>query len=778
MLQRSIDGHTRRQRLPVHARASARSQSDFDSDAVAGLFRTLRRNLRLIMLTTLIGTFIATAAVFSMTPLYKASALVLVDSRKTKILQDSEVVGRPGTDSGVIDSEAEMIKSPAIMRAVAKKLDLQNDDEFAGPTGIIGSIKLYLLAPIKRLFGAKSNDDPYGPIVDKLDKYSDAKRRALSYIIELNTWSRDPEKAMKIANTFAGRYLAEQVASKEAATESATKWLNGRVEELRNRVNASDKALEEYKAEAGLFDPAGENLSDRQIAALNDQLADARAKVAGASAKYNQLKEITPERLRSAAATADVLQSQVITNLRGQYADAARKLAEKSARYGPENPIVTASRAEAGRLETEITAEIKRIISSAKSEYEIAKSREESLHASLEELKSHAGKYNQATVKLHALEREAQANRDLFQSFLARAKQTAELNLQLPDSRIVSAATRPTSTSYPRRALIIGVAFFGCLGLGVAFALGRDFFGKGFRSSEEVETALGVQPLASIPLIEGSVRRPSRGREPVLGNMRGARLGLPGPGTSPRASSRDRLATSRRLAGLVIDQPDSPFAESVRSLRLNIRHSLNEPDDNTVLITSALSGEGKSTIAANLAREAALSGERVLLIDADLRRPTLATSLDFGTNGAPPAELADILVGHGDFRNSIRRDRKSNLYVVAGTTKVTGAEAVALLSSRRMRELIGISRKAFDLVVIDAPPLLPIADARVLVELVDGVILVVESEQTSREAVNAAIRETPALEEKIIGAVLNRTVGDFDRYYHQAGPASSVHEIA
>lgn len=139
MLQRNIDGHTRRQRLPVHARA--RAQSDFDSDAVAGLFRSLRRNLRLIMLTTLIGTFIATAAVFSMTPLYKASALVLVDSRKTKILQDSEVVGRPGTDSGVIDSEAEMIKSPAIMRAVAKKLDLQNDDEFTGPTGIIGSIK-------------------------------------------------------------------------------------------------------------------------------------------------------------------------------------------------------------------------------------------------------------------------------------------------------------------------------------------------------------------------------------------------------------------------------------------------------------------------------------------------------------------------------------------------------------------------------------------------------------------------------------------------------------
>jgi len=776
MLQRSIERHPPRRQIYAASQPAARAQSDFDSDAIAGLFRSLKQNLRLIMLTAIVGTLIATATVFSMTPLYKATTLVLVDPRQTKILQDAEVVGRPGTESGVIDSEAEMITSPIVLRSAAKKLDLLKDDEFSGITGVIGMIKHYLVSPVKKLFGMQSDsDDPYGYITDKLTKYSEAKRRALSYVIELSAWSQDAEKAKKLANTISEEYLNQQVAAKERVTERATHWLNGRVEQLRRSVDKADRALEQYKAQAGLFDPAGENLSQRQLAALNDQLVDARAKAAAARAKYEELKKITPDKLKNAAATTDVLQSQVILNLRGQYADAARQLAEKNARYGAENPIVVASRAQAMRLEREISAEVKRIISSAESDYEIAKSREASLEASMDDLKEKAGKFNEASVRLHELERDAQANHDLFNSFLARSKQTAELNFQVPDSRIVSAAMTPTSTSYPRRALIIGVAFFGSLGLGVALALVRDFFGKGFRNTAEVESMLGVQSLASIPLIEGSARRPSRGREPILGNMRGGRLSLPGPGTA-RASSRDRLAASRKLANLVIDQPESPFAESVRALRLNIRCSLNEPHENTVLVTSALSGEGKSTIATNLAREAALAGERVLLIDADLRRPSLATALDF----PPPekdTELTDILIGKGDFRSSIRRDRKSGLYVIAGTTRVTGAEAVALLSSQKMRGVIEVSRKAFDLVVIDAPPLLPIADARILAGRVDGVVMVVESEQTARDAVTAAIRETPALDGKIIGTVLNRTVGDYDRYYYGIRPASK-HELA
>ncbi|MES1154819.1 MAG: CpsD/CapB family tyrosine-protein kinase, partial [Pseudorhodoplanes sp.] len=262
--------------------------------------------------------------------------------------------------------------------------------------------------------------------------------------------------------------------------------------------------------------------------------------------------------------------------------------------------------------------------------------------------------------------------------------------------------------------------------------------------------------------------RPSRGREPILGTMRGGRLALPRPGASSRASSRDRLAAARRLASVVIEQPDSPFAESVRALRLNIRYSLNEPNENAVLVTSALSGEGKSTIAANLAREAALSGERVLLIDADLRRPSLAASLDFQAK-EPLPDLAEILLGHGDFRNSIRRDQRSGLYVVAGKTRVSGTEAVSLLSSHKMQALVKLSRKVFDFVVIDAPPLLPVADSRVLVQFVDGVILVVESEQTARDAVTTAIRETPTLDGKIIGTVLNRAADDPDRYYYAPG---------
>ena len=529
---------------------------------------------------------------------------------------------------------------------------------------------------------------------------------------------------------------------------------------MRNRVTASEQAYEKYKAESGLFASGGEALSDRQVGQLNDQLLQARAKVAETRAKFEQLKDITPSKLQSAAASPDVLQSTVVSNLRAQYADAARRHAEMSTRYGSEHPQVAIIQAQRSDVAGQITAEIGRIVASAKTEYEMAIGRQQSLEASLDELKARAAQFHQAAVRLRELERDAQANRELFQTFLSRSKETtAQIDTQLLDARIVSQATVPIAPGFPPRLLIVALGFFGSLGIGIASAFARDAFDRGFRNVEQIQTKLGLHSMGSIPFVEANRRQLSPHDAPRVGDMGWLRLQAQDAG---RAGNVSAAQSGSRIASLILDQPNSAFAESIRSLKFALKHAATERDMSIVLVTSALPGEGKSTVAANLARVLADS-DRVLLIDGDLRHPTLAARLDLRHS----AGIADVLSGRCELTAAVRRDPRTGLYVIAGTTRLSGADALSLLSSSELATLLSLAREAFDLVIIDAAPLLPIVDSRLLIEQVDGVVLVVASGRTNHDAVSAAIRETPGLEDKIVGAVLNKAVEEFERYYRE-----------
>jgi polysaccharide biosynthesis transport protein len=752
MLQRNVDHHADDFGRAVPARFDARPRSrGGEAEAFGTILRNLKRSVRLIMMLTLVGTGCAAFVTINLTPQYLASTTILVDPRKTQILKDREIVGGPGTDNSAIESEAEMLQSPALARRVVEHLSLHDDEEFARTRGLVARILATagaLLRPARIGSDAPREADPISGASEALQKKVSAKRRNLTYVIEVNAWSQDAEKAARIANAIAELYLTDQIAAKSTAATHANQLLNQRVEELRNRVTASEKAYEAYKAETGLFDPGGQSLSDRQISQLNEQLVTARARAAEARAKYEQLQKITPSKLLSAAASPDVLQSSVVSNLRMQYAEVGRKKAELTTRYGERHPQVVNVEAEIANISKQITDEIRRIVASAHTEFEMASNRERSLQTSLDDLKGRAANYNQQAIRLHELEREAQANRGLFEAVLTRAKETsAQLNMQLPDSRVISAATTPNAPSYPRKGLMVGLGFFGSFGLGLALALARSTFNQGFRRIGDLRTTFGLQPLATIPLVE--VLRPlPRGRN-------GLRL--------DRYAPENGSATSRRLANLVLQDPTSIFAESIHSLRFALKSAITARETGVILVTSALPGEGKSTIAANLTRAAAAAGDRVLLIDADLRNQGLA--LAFGVAHSPG--LAGFLTGESDLRSATHFEQHTGLQIIAGSGVSSGAEALALLSSDSMRALIDQARYQFDLIVIDAPPLLTVADPRVLLDQVDGVVLVVASDTTSEDTLAAVFQETLGVEDKIIGAVLNRAANDeFDRYHY------------
>jgi capsular exopolysaccharide synthesis family protein len=691
------------------------------------------------------------------TPQYSAVATVLVDSRKMQILKDQEVVGPAGTENSAIESEAEMLKSPALLRRVAEHLHLDRDEEFVEASGLVKTLRWLLSAPLRGLFGREEvPSDPMTPIVEALKTKVGAKRRNTTYVIELSAWSKRPDKAAVLANKIAEFYLIDQIAAKSAAADHATKWLNEEVNALRGRVTASESAYERYKADAGMFATNGDNLNDKQVAQLNEQLVMARARSAEAMAKYQQLQALNGDRLRSAAASPEFLQSNVLVNLRNQYTDVTRKGSELTSRYGPRHPQVIAIQAEQANLAKQIGEEVSRIIASARTEYEMAKSREDSLSASLDEMKTQAGEFNQKLVRLRELEREATANRGLLEAFLVRAKETAaQLTMQMPDSRILAAAVPPLQPSYPQKGLMIGLGFFASLGFGVFLALVRGMLSDSFRRAGELQSAFGLKPLATIPLVESAASKtPLRLEGSGQRNNKLARLL---PDGAP--------AETRHVANLVLRDPNSLFAESIQSLRLALRHLGLGRDIKVLQITSALPGEGKSAIAANLARAAALCGDSVLLIDADLRRPSVAVNLGLA---ASPG-LAEVLAGSADLASVLMRDSFSGLDFLAGDTPISGAEALNLLSSREMTGLIEKVRSVYDVVIIDSAPLLPVADPRVLVDQVDGVALVVASELTARSAVQAALQETPGIETRILGAVMNRVVDDYGRNYAEYG---------
>jgi polysaccharide biosynthesis transport protein len=756
MLQHNTERHRASAKSPPSLPAG-RTSIEAEREAISSMLLSLRRHIRLIAAITVVGTAGVVAIVTLMIPpQYSAVASVFVDSRRTQIMKEQEVVGRPGTENSAIDSEAEMLKSPALLRRVAEHLHLDQDEEFKKSAGLLTWARWLIGAPLRGFAHQESHADPMTPVVDALNAKVSAKRKNLTYVIELTVWSKQADKAALLANKIAEFYLVDQIAAKSAAADQATKWLNEEIESLRSRVTTSEMAYERYKSEAGLFATGGENLNDRQIAQLNEQLVMARARSAEAQAKYQQLQALNGDKLRSAAASPDLLQSTVLGNLRNQYAEVARKGADLTTRYGPRHPLVIAVQAEQSNLGKQIGEEVSRIVSSARTEYEMAKSREESLGASLDELKAKAGEYHQKAVRLRELEREATANRGLLEAFLVRAKETAaQLNMQMPDSRILSPAIPPLAPRYPQKTVMVALGFFASLGLGIFLALVRGMLSEGFRRAGELQTAFGLKPLATIPLVEIT----SANKAPIRLDAAKKNNKL------ARFMPETALAESRHIANLLLREPDSMFAESIQSLRLALRHAGLGRDVKVLQLTSALPGEGKSSIAANLARAAALGGSATLLIDADLRRPSVAANL--GLPASPG--LAEVLSGGADLSSVLMRDSYTGCDFLAGNNPVSGAEALNLLSSREMTNLIEKVRAAYDIVVIDSAPLLPVADPRVLVGQVDGVALIVASELTARSAVQAALQETPGIETKILGVVMNRVVDDFSRKYPEYG---------
>jgi polysaccharide biosynthesis transport protein len=639
------------------------------------IFRIVQRQLPVIAGLALIGALAATIYAFQLTPQYTASATLMIEPRKTKITDSEAVLSDIGKDWEAIQSEVELIRSLAVARRVAVKLGLAGPEATKRPEPTIGSLlqSVSLTGPEPSPILEPDGITPHAYAVR--GGFSVSRKRD-TYLIVVSYTHADPRFAARAANGFAEAYLADQLEAKLRATQNANAWLDQRLAELRDRVRESERAVEAYRAEHNLAQSDGETLTERQVADLNQQLVLARAKTAEARATLEQVREVI-EGGGEASSFANPLQSPAIAQLRGRLSELNRELAQLGAKYGVRHPAVVNVRAQMADVERQIGGEAQRILAAGENAYRAALSREDSIAASLREIRGEAAELSQAEIRLRELEREAAANRALFQSFLTRFKETSEqATLQTPDSRIIEAATVPGAPSKPNRKSIIFMGFALSLAAGAGLAFLLEQLDNGFRTGRQVEEVFGAPLLASVPLVEehqreaGLAARLEQVRSGLLQRLKR----LPWWHTEAEPEPDTPGAHARR----VIDNPLSPFTEAIRSLRMGIRYANLDQPARTVLITSALPGEGKSTLAANLAQHAANTGEKVLMIDMDLRRPTL-TAIH-----APEAVdgLVELLTGEALSGAVVRIDPETGLRFIPASRSELVTHAAEVLGSR------------------------------------------------------------------------------------------------
>jgi capsular exopolysaccharide synthesis family protein len=388
---------------------------------------------------------------------------------------------------------------------------------------------------------------------------------------------------------------------------------------------------------------------------------------------------------------------------------------------------------------------------SARNDYDVARSREASLQQSFDQLQGVSNTSGEAQVRLRELQREAEANRTLYESYLARYKETtAQESLEMPDSHVVTKATIPIAPSWPKPILFLGLAMMLGLGVGSVLAFLADYLDQRVKTLEQAEELSGVPALAALPLISAGelAGRAKRGRK---------ELGRYDSNTTTLLPA----ALQPPLTRYAIEAPGTFFAEAIRAIRLALQRTMRTAPVKVVLITSALDSEGKTTLATNLAQSLATLGIRTLLIDGDLRNPQVTRSL------CPHAEtgLLEVAMGRATPDEAILVDESTGLSILPSTTVKHADLITELMFSERIVDVLDHLRHRYELIIIDSPPLVPLVDGRALAELADRIILALAWDQTPGEVVSHAMNLLSPVHDRILGTVLTRVDLSRLRFY-------------
>lgn len=721
----------------------------------------LRRQYTIIVFAALLSVALGAVYLFTAPPRFTAEAAMIIDTRKVQLMQQQSVVGDLAVDASTVESQVHILQSENVIQAVIKDLRLTEDPEFVGPgTGLL-SVVLGFVKGIGEIFGSAEPPSEYELQREAVERFRDkltVKRIGLTYVMNIQFQSLNADRAAQIANAAVDAYIVDQLEAKYQATRRASIWLQERIRDLRQQASTAEQAVIDYKIKNNIVDAGGGRLTtEQQLAEVNSQLVQARAATAEAKARLERIEQIT--RLEIPDATvADSLRNEVVIRLRSQYLENARREADWSARYGHDHLAAVNLRNQMREIRRSIVDELKRTAETYKSDYEIAKAREESIQKSMADVIAQTQTANQAQLMLRELEGTAQTYRVLHDNFLQRYMESVQQqSFPITEARLISPATRPLKKSHPKTLLVLALALGGGIFLGAGIGFLRDLADRVFRTSRQVKDLLGLNCLTILPALKPP--QPANGGDRIAW-LRG-RGAPPPPHEIP---SRPSYLAS------VVEEPFSRFAEAMRAVKIAIDLEVAKRGEaregKVIAVTSALPNEGKSTVATNLARLIAMSGGRVALLDCDLRNPSLTRAL------APQAKagILEIMAGSAATRSVFCNDAATSMVFVPAVINTRLAHTSDIFASERAKALFEALRKEFDYVIADLSPMAPVVDVRVTSHLVDSYIFVVEWGRTKIDVVEHALQSADHIYDQILGVVLNKAdMRSFGRYQNYAG---------
>lgn len=724
---------------------------DFAAD-IERVFGMVRRQWRTAAIGFTVGLGLAICLLATAEHRYTAQASILVDRGADVLLDRLSASADREADDAAMLSEVELLRSDTIARKVVSDLELGGDPAFAEPNRPILLAALHALAAIRPWLAGEADAHEASTENDRA-----AARRLLdnlwverigrSRVVDIRYTAADPRQAARIANAIAEAYLADALAAKYDATRRAGTWLEARVAELKQKAGESDLAVQKFKAENGLLTANGRLVSDQQLTELNSALIVAQADVAKAKARQERLQAII-DAGRTDAIVTDVLDSSISNELRRRYLEASKQEADISRRLGANHAQAARLRSDMEELERLMFEELGRIAESYRSEVKVAQSREQSLRDSVATAKGENALAGESQVRLRELERTAETYRSLHQTFLQRLQEAAQQQgFPLAEARIISPATTPDGQSFPPPRLVLALgALMGLLAGGGVGAY-RELSDRTLRIGDQVRDELGLAFLGSAPLLANE-------------------------GCSTTEQHPRSLFHAGTLTTHVADHPLSPFAETLRRAKFAVDLLPAGGGAKVIGVVSALPGEGKSTIAINLAQLLALQGERTLLIDADLRNPGATRAVARHAS----AGLVEVLTAERSLRDLLFLDPRSRLAFLAAVPGRRAARSSELLASSAMQSLLDTARDHFDYVILDLPPLAPVIDARVVADQLDGFLAVVEWGMTPIRTVKDALFDNEDIARKCLGVVLNKLDPEKMKLYRAYGSTDYYEE--
>ena len=701
------------------------------------LTKIVRRHRLLILGTVLAISGMAALLAFTMTPRYTGIASVTIDPQATRVVNTEAILEERPQDRWTIETHLTLIKSRSFARRLIALHDLLADPEFNGalqpaeqPGAIaeqVRRVSQWLSTSVLARTGLAMPSRP-GPApaperdpqaimeaaVDRVLGRLDAERAGESYAISIKFTSTDPAKAARLATHVAELYVQEQLGAKQAAAGRAAEWLSGRLTELRARLLESENAIASFKTENELIDSKGVTLNSAQLTALHSQLIETRAQRAEKESKLGLLRRVGRER-NGYESINEILLSPVIAHLKTLQTELLRQEAQLNQEYGPRHPKIIQLNAEKQELADKIYREVQNIINAFESEVSFLRNRERALENSLDEAKQSVAVGQRAEVHLAELEREAEANRELYKALLDRYKKLTEQRETIEaGAEVISTAPVPNGPSFPQPKLIVAVGFTSSLILAGLLALIAESVQSGLRSTRQIERVLGVSCLSHVPQI----------------NFKSDCLPHQYPARKPR----------------------SAYAEAIRAVHVSLQFAQLDRPPRVVLVTSSLPGEGKTTLALSLAASAAAAGHKTIILDLDLRHPSVRPA-----SGQPLTApgIVELVTGDASLEHVVYTDPvQPNLDMI--TVRRNPINPCDVLASKQMAQLIAKLRTKYKLIVLDLPPILGITDAKIAMHLADAVLFVVRWGKTKAEVAENAVEALRECRAPIAGAVLTQ----------------------